>query len=54
MSDSKPKRVKVMNIIAEATGGKSYKAHKYTTSALRTMMQALSRQLQCRAVTALY
>jgi len=29
MSNDKPKRIKVMNIIAEATGGKSYKAHKY-------------------------
>ena len=26
----KPKRNKVMEILAEVTGGKSYKAHKYT------------------------
>ncbi len=26
---SKPKHDKIMNILAEATGGKSYKAHKY-------------------------
>lgn len=26
---SRPKHDKVMNILAEATGGKSYKAHKY-------------------------
>jgi hypothetical protein len=30
MSNSKSKHVKVMNFIAEATGGKSYKAHKYS------------------------
>lgn len=28
-SSSKPKHNKVMNILAEVTGGKSYKAHKY-------------------------
>jgi len=28
-ASAKPKRVKVMNILAEVTGGKSYKAHKY-------------------------
>lgn len=28
-SSTKPKRDKVMNILADATGGKSYKAHKY-------------------------
>lgn len=30
MGGGKMKRTKVMNIIAEATGGKSYKAHKYS------------------------
>ena len=30
MNDIESKRVKVMNLIAEYTGGKSYKAHKYS------------------------
>lgn len=30
MNDIESKRVKVMNLIAEYTGGRSYKAHKYS------------------------